>query len=74
MNKLEEYFLWLTKIAPGMKEQLNEYLTLLKKKDIVFDTLLSITNTHYTRWENEGDKGVSDGIKLLVESHLKKWK
>ena len=25
MNKLEEYFLWLTKIASGMKEQLNEW-------------------------------------------------
>jgi hypothetical protein len=74
MDKLEEYFLWLTKIAPGMKEQLNEYLALLQKKDIVFDTLPSVTDTHYTRWENEGDKKVSDGVKLLVSSHLKKWK
>jgi hypothetical protein len=49
-------------------------LALLQKKDIVFDTLPSVTDTHYTHWENEGDKKVSDGVKLLVSSHLKKWK
>lgn len=74
MDKLNEYFIWLGKIAPGMKEQLAECLTMLKKRDIVFDTLPSLTDAHYSRWENEGDKKVSDGIKLLIGSHLKKWR
>jgi len=74
IDKLEEYFSWLIKKAPGMKEQLLECLAVLKKKDIVLDTLPSITDAHYSRWEQEGEKKISDGIKLLVEGQLKKWK
>jgi hypothetical protein len=47
VDKLEDYFMWLSRIAPGMREQLTECLALLKKRDIVFDTLSSITDAHY---------------------------
>jgi hypothetical protein len=73
-DKLEDYFMWLIRIAPGMREQLTECLAMLKRRDIVLDTLSSITDAHYIRWENEGNKKISDGIKLLIGSHLKKWK
>lgn len=74
MDKLDEYFIWLSKIAPGMKEQLAECLEILRKRDIILDTLSSLTDAHYSRWENEGDKKISDGIRLLIGKHLKKWK
>jgi hypothetical protein len=74
MDKLDEYFTWLIKLAPGMKEQLIECLAILKRRDIVLDTLTSITDTHYERWENEGDSKISDGVRLLIVGHLKKWK
>ena len=74
MDKLDEYFTWLFKIAPSMKEQLTECLAILKRRDIVLDTLPSVTDAHYERWETEGDNKVSDGVRLLIVSHLKKWK
>src|SRR5436190_19767582 len=68
IDKLAEYFKWLIKVNPTKAEPLAKYLETFRKEDIVFGTIEDISDTLFDTW------GVSQGLKLMLKSHLKKWK
>jgi hypothetical protein len=67
VDKLTDYVAWLIKRYPTKSEQLTACMEILKSKDIVFETLDTIDNTLWESWE------VSDGIRLMLKSHQRKW-
>ena len=66
-DKLADYIEWLIKRYPTKSEQLAACLEMFQKKDIVFETVDTIDNSLWESWE------VSDGIRLMVKSHQRKW-
>ena len=66
-DKLTDYIEWLIQRYPTKSEQLNGCLETLKGKDIVFETLDTIDNILWESWD------VSDGIRLMLKSHQRKW-
>jgi hypothetical protein len=66
-DKLEEYFNWLARVNPTMSQQLLQCLETLRRHDIVFGTVENVSDALFDRWD------VSDGIRLLLRSHLRKW-
>jgi hypothetical protein len=66
-DKLVEYFKWLTKVNPMKAEPLAQCLERLRDEDIVFGTIGEIPDTLFDKW------GVSDGIRLMLKSYLRKW-
>jgi hypothetical protein len=67
VDKLTDYVAWLIKRYPAKSEQLTACLETLKIKDIVYETLDTISDTLWELWD------VSDGIRLMVKSHQRKW-
>jgi len=67
IDKLAEYFNWLTRLNPTKAEQLGQCFETLKKQDIVFGTVTDITDELFEVW------GISHGLRLLLKSHMKKW-
>jgi hypothetical protein len=67
IDKLTDYLAWLIKRYPAKSEQLTACLETLKIKDIVYETLDTISDALWGLWE------VSDGIRLMIKSHQRKW-
>ena len=67
VDKLMDYIVWLIKRYPTKSEQLTTCIETLQSKDIVYETLDTIDNTLWESWD------VSDGIRLMVKSHQRKW-
>ena len=67
IDKLANYIAWLIKRYPSKSEQLTACLETLKRKDIVFETVDTIEDMRWESWE------VSDGIRLMLKSHQRKW-
>lgn len=67
VDKLSDYFTWLTRINPTKAEPLALCLETFKKQDIVFGTIKDISDALFTEWS------ISHGLRLLLQSHLKKW-
>lgn len=67
VDKLADYVAWLIMRYPSKSEQLTACLETLKIKDIVYETLDTIGDALWDLWE------VSDGIRLMVKSHKRKW-
>jgi hypothetical protein len=62
-----DYVVWLIKRYPTKSEQPTTCIETLQSKDIVYETLDTIDNTLWELWD------VSDGIRLMVKSHQRKW-
>jgi hypothetical protein len=67
VDKLTEYFTWLSKLHPTKAEQLTGCLTMFRANDIVLGTIRDVDKEIYVEW------GISIGLRLLLTSHLKKW-
>jgi len=67
IDKLAEYIKWLIKLNPTMAESLTLCLEIFQKKDIVFGTIMEVTDALFDKWE------ISDGVRLMLRSHMKKW-
>ena len=52
---------------PTKVESLTLCLEIFQKKDIVFGTIENVTDALFDKWE------VSDGLRLMLRSHMKKW-
>ena len=66
-DKLANYFNWLAGVYPTMEKQLQECLMILKKKGIVYGTLLDVPAMLWEEWN------MLDGLVIMVTGHTKKW-
>ena len=66
-DKLTNYFDWLAGVYPGMEEQLQECLLILKTDGIVYGTLLDVPATLWKEY------GSLPGLVIMVQGHTKKW-
>jgi hypothetical protein len=68
IDKLEEYFQWLSRINSTKAEALARCLRTFKEHDIVIGIVDKINDELFDKWS------VSQGIRILVKSHVGKWR
>jgi hypothetical protein len=68
IDKVDEYFQWLTRINATKAEALARCLQTFKEHDIVIGIVDKINDELFDKW------GVSQGIRILVKSHVGKWR
>jgi hypothetical protein len=68
IDKLDKYFQWLTRINVIKAGALARCLQTFKEHDIVIGIIDKINDELFDKW------GVSQGIRILVKSHVGKWR
>ena len=66
-DKLINYFNWLAMIYFIMKEWFQEYLLILKSKEIVYETFLDISIILWKKWN------IIDEIMIMIKEYIIKW-
>jgi len=67
IDKVDEYFQWLTRINATKAEALARCHQTFKEHDIVIGIIDKINDELFDRWR------VSQGIRILVKTHVGKW-
>ena len=66
-DKFINYFNWLVVIYLIMKKWLQEYLLILKSKEIMYKTLLDISTMLWKKWD------MIDEVIIMIKKYIIKW-
>ena len=66
-DKLINYFNWLAMIYFIMKKWLQEYLLILKSKEIIYEIFLDISIILWKKWD------IIDEIIIMIKRYIIKW-